>query len=425
MGIEKVKIYSAAVIRVTGLIACALFLPWFFLLYHHAPLSINLSHPQTSFSLGVENITPEFIASIRLGKKNWKAGVITNHTGFDQMGTSTLQHLYACGVPVAKIFSPDSQFQSPKNQRETAHIPVIYLQQTKDIHRILEQHIQSLDAFFFDIQDTGMGNYHAIAILFELIKISALYHKTVIVLDRPNALGAAIEGNGIATYACPDFILPLPLRYGMTIGEVARYFNSTLFHQAASLYVIPMKGYQRTMAQEQPAQSTALATCIDIGHSTNVISFLSEVQPFDIAVSTQYAYQCILLPECLYISKRTWHELKAFLEERKIHTSFYSYFNTKKKQKMMGLRIVEGQAASLASFSTLLHILRFFKERGIKMTFSQTFDQCMGSSNVRDYLQGNLAWEQLELDINKGLHNFYANAQRAFLYKPYPKISML
>ena len=427
MGIKKVRVYCAAMIRVVGMITCALFLPWFFLIYQDSPYK-KYAHSQkpTEFKLGIENLTPTFIASIRPNKKIWKAGLVINHTSYDQMGTSSLQRLQACGVMVSKIFSPEQSFHIPiPRDNTTPAICVVGLHNTADTHRLFEQHINSLDAIFFDMQNTGIRHYYAINLLFELLKISALYHKTVIVLDRPNGLGASIEGNLPSQEANIDCLAPLPLRYGMTIGELARYFNGSVLKKAAPLFVVPMQGYARAHTTDVEHSSTSLATCIDVDHGTSLFNLLTEVHPFDMATETEHAYHCILLPEKMYVSKKIWYELKALLQEKHIETVFYNYYNAKKKQRMQGLRVIHQKHNELASFAIFLSIVRFFKEKGIAMTFSEQFDKIIGNKNIRAYVEGRLNWDQLEIDINKGLKEFYAHACRAFLYKPYPKVTMM
>jgi hypothetical protein len=143
------------------------------------------------------------------------------------------------------------------------------------------------------------------------------------------------------------------------------------------------------------------------------------------AIETEHAYQCIMLPDCMHVGKSFWSDLKSLLKEHHIESTSFSYRKKIKNQPCTGLRLKNTQESALSSFNTLISVLRFFKEKGIRMAFSQNFDKALGSTNIRAYLEGKIAWDQLESEINKGLKNFYARAQRAFIYKPYPKIVMM
>jgi len=428
MGMGRVFSYCTGMIRVVGIITSALLLPWFFLIYHDERKPSISPKNNHEFKLGIENVTPSFVTSIcTFAKKSARAGLITNNSGIDQQGTSSLQKLLECNVPIKKILSCDAHFRCPEVtlDNKTYTIPLVTLSPPQDIHRFLEYQLNDLDVVFFDMQDTGMRSYQTSAILFELIKIGALYDKTIVVLDRPNVLGSSIEGTMSLETDCTE-VVNIPLRYGMTIGELARYCNQCLLHHAARLYVVPMEGYQRLISptHANARQLASLQTHIDTAQSTNLLSILAEVRPFDMAQDTEHAYHCIMLPECMHFSKKNWHELTLVLKEHHLESSHYRYYNTQKKQHMVGLRLHVDKDA-LSSFNTLVALLNFFKEKGIKMTFSATFDKALGTASIRTYLEGNLGWEQLETDINKGLKNFYAKAQRAFIYKPYPKLIMM
>ena len=70
--------------------------------------------------------------------------------------------------------------------------------------------------------------------------------KKIVILDRPNPLGGLMEGP-LVEPELKSFIsiAPIPLRHGMTIGELARYFNTYVLKQSADLHVVPMRYYNR------------------------------------------------------------------------------------------------------------------------------------------------------------------------------------
>jgi uncharacterized protein YbbC (DUF1343 family) len=86
------------------------------------------------------------------------------------------------------------------------------------------------------------------------LEAAARYHKKVIVLDRPNPLGGlAVEGN-ILRPECASFVglYPLPMRHGLTFGELALYVNNEA-GIGADLEVVPMLGWRRRMLFREPA----------------------------------------------------------------------------------------------------------------------------------------------------------------------------
>jgi uncharacterized protein YbbC (DUF1343 family) len=109
-----------------------------------------------------------------------------------------------------------------------------------------------LDALVFDVQDVGVRFYTFITTLYYVLRAAGKHGVSVIVLDRPNPInGVTIEGPliepGLESFVG---IAPIPIRHGMTVGELARCFN-TEFGFGADLTVVPMKGWRREMWFDQ------------------------------------------------------------------------------------------------------------------------------------------------------------------------------
>jgi uncharacterized protein YbbC (DUF1343 family) len=112
--------------------------------------------------------------------------------------------------------------------------------------------LAGLDALLVDFQDAGSRYYTFLATLFYVLRAAAEAELPVFVLDRPNPInGLNIEGPlvepGMESLVG---ILPIPIRHGMTMGELALYMNS-IFELQAALTVIPMQGWQRPMWFDQ------------------------------------------------------------------------------------------------------------------------------------------------------------------------------
>ena len=109
--------------------------------------------------------------------------------------------------------------------------------------------------------------------------------------------------------------MPVPMRSGMTIGELARYFNTEVLTKAANLFVVPMHKYDRALFAEAGARMCgALMTNIDTYHGSSFLQALSSVAPFDVGIGTDMAYHCLALPESLHIAKQKWFELRSYFK---------------------------------------------------------------------------------------------------------------
>lgn len=115
-------------------------------------------------------------------------------------------------------------------------------------YKPLPEMLTNLDALLFDIQDGGLRFYTYVSTLAHVMQAAAEHGKRVIVLDRPVFLnGTVVEGNVLdSTYSSFVGIYPIPIRYGMTAGEIAQLFNSA-FGIGCALTVVPMRGWRRDM----------------------------------------------------------------------------------------------------------------------------------------------------------------------------------
>jgi uncharacterized protein YbbC (DUF1343 family) len=105
-----------------------------------------------------------------------------------------------------------------------------------------------IDGLIIDLQDVGTRVYTFASTLLGCMKAAARSGKKVIVLDRPNPLGGErVEGNLLKPELC-SFVGPytVPMRHGLTLGEMARLFNH-VFSLDCDLQVVPLKGWRRSM----------------------------------------------------------------------------------------------------------------------------------------------------------------------------------
>jgi uncharacterized protein YbbC (DUF1343 family) len=181
-----------------------------------------------------------------------RLGLITNHSGVDSGGRRSVDLIRrAPGVTLVKIFSPEHGL-SGKWEGKVRHsrdsltgLPVYSLY--GDILKPSKKMLDGLDALVFDIQDAGARFYTYLTTLGYAMEAAAKRGIAFYVLDRPNPLtGSRVQGpmmdNDMKSFTG---YFPLPIRHGMTVGELAEMFNVEN-KIGVKLHVIKMAGYQRT-----------------------------------------------------------------------------------------------------------------------------------------------------------------------------------
>jgi uncharacterized protein YbbC (DUF1343 family) len=410
--------------KIISVFLFAFFVPKFFV--HYFFNNSNQSPRKISFKLGLENLTAAFLKTLTSrGDLSYNVGLITNQTGKDQQGCSNVVYLRNLGVKIAAIFCPEES-ETPEIQHGMP-IPVVSLYDKQGHRTLTADVLTSVDVLIFDIQDAGMRHYRYVTTLLNALQAAATYNKLLVVLDRPNLLGASMEGLVEGFVSSHDAAIPIPIRYGMTVGELATYLNNNVLKQKASLHIVPMTNYDRTiqpngqLVTHLSKNITSLASC----HNYSFLGLIGEVSPFDIGIGTEHAFQCILLPDSLTFSKKKWYELQVMLKEMSVDSSLYRYFSERKKEYCSGLRLSIADIDQFSSFTTLLKLLLFFKDAGVKLSFSKNFDCVFGTTQVRELVEGKANWCEFESTVNKQLNLFFAKARSSFLYKPLPKLMMV
>jgi uncharacterized protein YbbC (DUF1343 family)/CubicO group peptidase (beta-lactamase class C family) len=183
--------------------------------------------------------------------KGRRVGLVTNHSGRDRDGRATIDLLHhAAGVTLVALFSPEHGLRGAADapvadgRDEQTGLPVYSLYGSR--RRPTAETLRGLDTLVYDIQDAGCRYYTYISTLGYVLEAAAANHLRVVVLDRPNPLGGrAVEGP-VLDPGHESFVgyHALPVRHGLTVGELARLFNAER-KIGADLHVIPIEGWHR------------------------------------------------------------------------------------------------------------------------------------------------------------------------------------
>ena len=391
------------------------------------------------FTLGLENIAHEYSKKNNNPTQNaTRFALITNHTGKDQQGRRTLDLLLHHALHISCILAPEHGFAGtvPAGQTvateydATTHIPIFSLYKHGTGKTVDKNIYDTVDAFIFDMQEAGMRHYTYLSTLLYTMYAAAEHDKLFVVLDRPNILGNRIEGPLLSLDVAEkkSFIaaVHIPLRHGMTIGELATYFNKHVLEKPLQLKVIKMHGYKR---------QTALPSTLAYNLSPNIINkqscygysflgLLGEVRPFDVGLGTSYPFSTIGLPQKM-LSPVAWQQLQTQLRKAGIMTTVCTYENPRKKSTYRGLRLHINAIEQVHAFEALLNLFDFFKKTGVEYTFSDDFDKAIGTDLVRRYVQGAIPRSTLTQTLNKTLKQFWTQARSSFLYEPWPLITLV
>jgi uncharacterized protein YbbC (DUF1343 family) len=193
------------------------------------------------------------LASDRLAGR--RVGIVCNPASVDRRLQHVADRLTASSGALAAIFGPQHGFRSDvqDNMIETQHahddarrVPVYSLY--SETREPTAEMLRGLDVLVIDLQDVGVRIYTYIYTMANCLKAARAHGLKVIVCDRPNPIGGAQVEGMVLVPGFESFVgmFPIPMRHGMTIGEIARLFNEH-FGIGADLEVIPMEGWRREM----------------------------------------------------------------------------------------------------------------------------------------------------------------------------------
>lgn len=413
--------------------------------------SVPAPQEQKKVKLGLEIFFDKHLSLVK-GKK---VGLITNPTGVDSLLQSTADLFHnKAEINLVALYGPEHGVRGnaqageyvPFYIDEKYSLPVFSLYgqslkpepgmfeniddymrsfDTKKIGKIPEKAmIDRIDTLIFDIQDVGTRVYTYIATMAYSMEVSAENGIDFIVLDRPNPIdGREMEGP-ILEY--PEFssyigLYPIPMRHGMTAGELAMLFNDKFLKKKAELTVIPMEGWERKMWYDEtqlawvspsPNMPTLDTATVYPGQvlweGTNVSEGRGTAKPFE-----NFGAPWI---EGYELTKRL-NELQ-LPGVRFRETWFTPTFSKYKGELCGGAQIHVTDRNRYRPFASTLYIIKIVMDMyPDHFKFHNDYiDKLMGTSKVREALEKGMDVKDILKNFEQPLNNFSKLRKSYLLY---------
>jgi uncharacterized protein YbbC (DUF1343 family) len=197
---------------------------------------------------GIDVLEAQYFAPL-LGKR---LGLVTNQTGVNANGRRTIDVLAkAQGVKLVAIFSPEHGIAASEDSAVVSNatdaatgVPIYSLY--GETRRPTDAMLRGIDVLVFDIQDVGVRFYTYVTTMAYCMEAAAKHNIPFFVLDRPNPLGGEIIEGPVLDSDKLSFVgyFPMPVRYAMTLGELAKMFNAEN-KIGADLQVVEMRNWRR------------------------------------------------------------------------------------------------------------------------------------------------------------------------------------
>lgn len=408
--IDCIVTYALAVVKIVCVFMFAVGLPWLCVYSFKDDAASAERRPM----LGIEEFSDAMLSAMvpAQGACACRAGLIVDAHTYNSVGLAHITLLRTKGVCVTTVFVLDDgtvhmKHKMPKN------ISLVSIKKDQ-YEKLIKYNSAGLDCIMIDVQETGFAPYDGEPLLASL-KMASVAQKPVIVFDRPNVLGASIEGCGIWLGSRAL----IPFRHGMTIGELAKFCNRHILEKPVALHVVPMKHYQR-LAQDINHIKSISHYCM-----RGFIDIVHEVKPFEVRVASDNSYHCIMLPVQAISSKRAWRDLSVQLKRVGIESKMYEYRNEATGQAYCGLNLSVRDVSAFSLNGALLTVLRFFSDVGLKFTYSERLRDMIGMHAIQSYIAGTVTEKEAQDALQHEAQLFFGKALGSFLYQPLPKIMIL
>lgn len=206
-----------------------------------------MSPTHRSVLTGIDVLARDDFAALHAAR----VGLVTNHTGLTGDGQTTIDALHAApGVTLAVLFGPEHGLRGEHDEAvadgmdSKTGLPVFSLFGTRT--QPTPEQLAGMDTLVFDIQDIGCRFYTYLSTLLNILEAASANGLRVVVLDRPNPIGGLAAEGPLADADALSFVAchPVPLRHGLTLGEMARLLHAER-SLTCPLEVIACEGWRR------------------------------------------------------------------------------------------------------------------------------------------------------------------------------------
>ncbi len=366
--------------------------------------------------------------------KGKRVALLSNQTGVDASGTSTVALMHADKrINLRILFAPEHGIYGNLKAGETVAggtdrrtgLSIVSLYGGKD-HKPPPEALDKIDVVIYDIQDVGSRSYTYIWHLAECMKAAAETSKEVIVLDRPNVFGASSMDGPVTEDKFRSFIglYPVPRVYGMTVGELARHLNQEE-RINCRLTVIPMLNYRRGMTWRETGlpwvppspniPNPEAAMCFAATGS------IGETGSFNLGLGTPLAFQ--VLSAAWLDANSTASSLNSLrLPGVLFRPISFKFQNSSSPAVQICVTSPSKFQPVLTEIAMLSH---FKKAYPYKFKFSsdgktsrvQMFDKAMGTDLVRRGIEAGWDYRQTAALYQRNLQRFRQKSAKYLLYK--------
>ena len=355
--------------------------------------------------------------------KGKRIGLITNPTGVTSRLESTESVLAAHPeIRVVALFAPEHGLQGAAQAGEPISSGGAVFSLYGATARQIEEALRDVDVLVYDIQDAGARFYTYPSTLFECMKAAAAKGIPFVVLDRPDPVnGRSVEGpvleKGFESFLG---VYQIPIRYGMTPGELAQFLN-TETGLGCDVRVVPLKGWKRKQFYNQ----TGLQW---ISPSPNMPT---------VETALVYPGACLIEGTNLSEGRGTTHPFEwigaPWLDGRRLATklnqlrlkgvrfrdqAFTPTFSKYKGELCQGIQIHVIDRKEFEPVRTILHVLdEVIALHPGRLEFqSGSFDRLAGTSSLRECLQAGEPVEAIVKSWDQGLKDFERRRKKSLIY---------
>jgi uncharacterized protein YbbC (DUF1343 family) len=363
-----------------------------------------------------------------------RVGLITNPTGVTRTLSSTVDVLYQHSeVNLVALFGPEHGVRGDfAGGEKISHMVdektgiTMFSLYGKTMKPTLEM-LGNIDILVFDIQDIGCRSYTYISTMAYAMQAAKEHNIAFVVLDRPNPLGGVlVEGPMLdMDYRSNIGYYPIAYVHGMTVGELAGFFNQE-YEIDADLTVVEMKGWKRNMVFEDTGL-TWLPTSPHIPHAITAFYYpttgiVGELNTINIGVGYTIPFELVAAP---------WMDATALAEEmdsrelpavkfRPIYFKpFYYHFAN---QPIQGVHVHILDQKHFEPIRTQVHLLsamiKLFPENDIFATHRiSSFDKAAGSDELRSMLKAQIPPDKIIQSWHEELQNFKQTREKYLIYE--------